>query len=66
VLSVKTSTQMGAGTDSNVFLSIQGELSSNSNIQLTNSETFSDKFESGQTDVFRFTFPNMGNIANIR
>jgi len=64
-VNVKTSTQFGSGTNSNVFLTIRGELSSNSNIQLANSETFSDKFEGGQTDVFRFIYPNMGNIANI-
>jgi hypothetical protein len=64
-VNIKTSTQIGSGTDANVFLTIRGQLASNSNIQLTNSETFQDKFESGQTDVFRFKFPNMGNIVNI-
>jgi hypothetical protein len=62
---VQTCRELGAGTGAQVSLTIKGDLSTQSNINLKTSKANSNPFEMGQIDVFEFPFLNLGNIISI-
>ncbi|CAF3414876.1 unnamed protein product [Rotaria socialis] len=67
-ISIKTGTEgkkfllKTSGTDANVYLIIHGETASSDSVQLQNSQTYKDPFESGHTDVFVQFLPQLGKI----
>ena len=65
LVNVFTASQSFSGTNAIVSITIRGTLSSSPKTQLLNSETYTNKFEEGHNDVFRFSFLNLGTIANI-
>uniref|UniRef100_A0A5S6QW16 PLAT domain-containing protein n=1 Tax=Trichuris muris TaxID=70415 RepID=A0A5S6QW16_TRIMR len=54
LITVKTGDQLGAGTDSNVYLKIIGDDFESEEWQLKNSKHHRNKFERGRTDQFVF------------
>ena len=52
----------GAGTDANVSLIIFGDKGDSGKLKLKKSETYNDKFERGQTDVFTFKMLSLGEL----
>lgn len=63
---VRTTEIKGAGTDSNVFISITGELHSVQSLELHYNGLRDDKFESGSEDFFDLHLPPLGNIDSIK
>jgi lipoxygenase homology domain-containing protein 1 len=63
---VKTSDLLGAGTDSNVFIKIYGDLRTTQRLELKKSKSHMNKFESGHSDQFRIKEENVGEIRKIK
>eukprot|EP00047_Mylnosiga_fluctuans_P014195 m.36272 g.36272 ORF g.36272 m.36272 type:complete len:2392 (+) comp5381_c0_seq2:48-7223(+) len=63
---VVTGRVANAGTDANVSVILFGELGDSGEIKLTKSETHSNKFEGGNTDVFEQTCTDLGHLSKIR
>jgi len=63
---VQTGTNMGAGTDANVFLNIFGDYGDTGDRPLEKSKNNKNKFERGQTDTFRIEAVTLKNIKKIR
>merc|ERR1712136_470800 len=55
----------GAGTDSNVFLTMFGEHGDSGERKLLKSETHTDKFERGQEDIFMMEVVDLGKIHKL-
>jgi hypothetical protein len=64
-VTVRTEDELGAGTDSNVFLEIYGEFGQTDRHILHTSETHSNKFEKGQTDIFKLEAANVGQVSTL-
>ncbi len=62
---VQTGTKMGAGTDANVFLNIFGDYGDTGDRLLEKSNN-RNKFERGQTDLFRIEAVTLKNLKKIR
>jgi hypothetical protein len=63
---VKTADEMGAGTDSNIFLILHGEFGTSTEVRL-NKHIKGNAFERNQTDRLELTdFPELGRIFKIR
>ena len=62
-MSVKTSDVRGAGTNANVYAVFYGQYGDSGTLHLKSSETNSDPFENGQTDVF--TFQDMHSLGQL-
>ncbi len=58
---VKTADEMGAGTDSNVYLSIYGEKSEAKKLQL--SRSIGKLFEKGSLDKFDLDLKELGKVG---
>lgn len=54
------------GTDANVSITLFGTLSDSGSLALAKSETFSDPFERGNTDVFTRKLHDLGKLTRIR
>ncbi|KAL5006870.1 hypothetical protein ScPMuIL_015676 [Solemya velum] len=65
-VNVKTGDVKGAGTDANVFLNIFGENGDCGERKLHKSETYRDKFEKGQVDVFQLEAVDLGKVFKIK
>ncbi|XP_065836583.1 lipoxygenase homology domain-containing protein 1-like [Oscarella lobularis] len=65
-VSVFTGDVRGAGTDSNVFLTLYGEEGDSGERKLQKSQTHMNKFERGQEDVFRIEAANLGRLEKIK
>ena len=65
-MSVFTGDVRGAGTDSNVFLTLYGEEGDSGERKLQKSQTHMNKFERGQEDVFRIEAANLGRLEKIK
>jgi hypothetical protein len=63
-ITIKTSKDLEARTDSDIMLSIIGEKGELVDLELAKSETNKNAFEAGQTDVF--TLNNLKNIGKIQ
>ena len=65
-IDVVTGRDFGAGTDSNVFCTLTGELGlSSGEFQLSNSLLHLNKFERGQTDTFEYCCVSLGRIREV-
>jgi len=62
-LQVRTSDVRGAGTDSDVFVTIHGARGSTSELELADA---SDNFERGRKDVFRVSAADVGALEHIK
>lgn len=66
-ITVKTSDVSGAGTDANVFVLLFGENGDSGELELRKSETNTNKFERGRTDIFKFNgILSLGEITKLR
>ncbi|KAL8614278.1 hypothetical protein ACOMHN_007616 [Nucella lapillus] len=65
-VNVKTGDVRNAGTDANVFLKIFGSKGDTDNLKLRSSETTSNKFEKGRTDLFKLDTTDVGKIKKIK
>lgn len=63
-ITINTSKESGAGTDSDIMLSVYGEKGELVDLELAKSETNKNPFEAGQTDVF--TLNNLKNVGKIK
>jgi hypothetical protein len=63
VVTVRTSSDRGAGTDANVWIEVFGEKGSTGRRAL---ETSEDDFKRGASDVFAFESPFLGEIQSIK
>jgi hypothetical protein len=59
---VKTADEMGAGTDSNVYLSIHGEKGDNPKVPLLTSKGGKNKFEKNSLDKFDLELKDIGKV----
>ncbi|XP_075255415.1 lipoxygenase homology domain-containing protein 1-like isoform X2 [Convolutriloba macropyga] len=68
LVSVKTGTVSGAGTDANVYIHLFGEEGDTGKMYLRNtlSPHVKNKFEQGRTDRFKLTSTNIGKIERLR
>ncbi|XP_060092590.1 lipoxygenase homology domain-containing protein 1 [Heteronotia binoei] len=64
-ITVCTGDIFGAGTDANVFLTIYGDLGDTGERKLSKSETYMNKFERAQEDIFRIQAVDLGTIYKI-
>ncbi|KAJ9465772.1 hypothetical protein DIPPA_19212 [Diplonema papillatum] len=62
---VKTGTRSGAGTDSNIWLTIIGDRSTTNAVKL-NPLLSGDAFENGDTDRLTFSNRDVGNIVSLQ
>ena len=64
LVSVKTGTVSGAGTDANVYIHLFGEEGDTGKMYLRNtlSPHVKNKFEQGRTDRFKLTSTNIGKV----
>ena len=60
---VKTGDVRSAGTDANVFLKIFGSKGDTDSLKLRSSESSSNKFERGRTDVFKLETMDIGKVS---
>lgn len=66
LLTVLTGDQLGAGTDSDIFVSLIGSDYSSHEIELVKSLEHMDKFERGQSDTFEILLPrHLGVIQQL-
>ncbi|KAM6931491.1 lipoxygenase homology domain-containing protein 1 [Xenentodon cancila] len=65
-VSVRTGDMYKAGTDTNVFLTIYGDLGDTGERKLAKSETSKNKFERGQVDKFTIEAVDLGQVFKIR
>jgi hypothetical protein len=66
LLTVLTGDQLGAGTDSNVFVSLVGSDYSSHEVELVKSLEHMDKFERAQSDTFEILLPrHLGVIQQL-
>ncbi|KAG7271688.1 hypothetical protein CRUP_025549 [Coryphaenoides rupestris] len=65
-VSVRTGDMYGAGTDSDIFLTIYGDLGDTGERKLIKSETNSNKFERGAVDKFTIEAVDLGQVFKIR
>ena len=65
-LSVSTADERGVGTDANVFCTLFGALGDSGVLALSASETHTDPFERGNTDVFTVQSLDLGEIQRAR
>lgn len=56
----------GAGTDANVFITLYGEYGDTGERQLAKSETYSNKFERGNEDIFTLEAAELGNVFKVK
>ncbi|EDQ93112.1 uncharacterized protein MONBRDRAFT_31037 [Monosiga brevicollis MX1] len=64
-VAVTTGTERGAGTDSNVFVTLFGKNGDSGERALAKSKTFRNMFESGNTDVFDVECQDLGELTKI-
>ncbi|KAJ9454004.1 Zinc metalloproteinase nas-13 [Diplonema papillatum] len=62
---VKTGTRSGAGTDSNIWLTVIGDRSETNAVKL-NPLLSGDAFENGDTDRLTFSNRDVGNIVSVK
>uniref|UniRef100_A0A803U0L0 Lipoxygenase homology PLAT domains 1 n=1 Tax=Anolis carolinensis TaxID=28377 RepID=A0A803U0L0_ANOCA len=65
-ITVYTGDIFGAGTDASVFIIIYGDLGDTGEKQLSSSETFTNKFERGQDDIFTIQAVDLGSVYKIK
>jgi hypothetical protein len=63
---VTTGDKLGSGTDANVSLTLFGALGDSGVCELKDSETHTNKFEKGHTDIFLVNCLDLGNITKLR
>ncbi|KAG1662011.1 hypothetical protein FOA52_009500 [Chlamydomonas sp. UWO 241] len=63
IVTVKTSNIKGSGTDSQVYVDIQGSASTTGRVMLRNAD--SKNFEEGQTDEFTLQCKDLGQISQM-
>ena len=63
---MQTSDIRGAGTDANVHLTLYGLDADSGAVPLTSSETHTDKFERGHTDVFEIVCRELGPLHKVQ
>lgn len=61
---VKTGDVRGAGTDANVFIKMFGTKGDTDSMKLRFSESNTNKFERGRTDVFKLETTDIGKVIN--
>ncbi len=62
---MKTADELGAGTDSNVYLTIIAEKGEHSKVPLNNSKSGKNKFEKGSLDKFDLDLKDSGKVCLI-
>ena len=62
-ISMKTADEMGAGTDSNVLISIFGDRNDELNVPLKENKSKRDPFEKGRFDHFEAQLKNVGKVS---
>lgn len=65
-VSVVTGDVRGAGTDANVFCILYGQNGDSGEHKLAKSETYSNKFERGHTDVFLIDAVDLGELERVK
>lgn len=60
-----TGDKYGAGTDSNVFMTLYGEYGDTGERQLEQSESNVNKFERKQEDVFKLKAVDLGELKKV-
>lgn len=65
-VNVKTGDKSGCGTNANVYLTIAGDKGDTGERKLAKSETYFDKFEKNQIDVFKIEAADLGRIYKLR
>ena len=65
-INVVTGDKTGSGTDANVFLTLMGDNGQSPEFPLKDSETNRNKFERGQSDIFKVTTPDLGYVYKVQ
>eukprot|EP01123_Difflugia_compressa_P005057 TRINITY_DN1661_c0_g1_i1.p1 TRINITY_DN1661_c0_g1~~TRINITY_DN1661_c0_g1_i1.p1 ORF type:complete len:960 (-),score=248.52 TRINITY_DN1661_c0_g1_i1:25-2904(-) len=65
LLSITTGTDMGAGTDADIYVKLFGKKGNSEEIKLKKSINHKNKFEAGKTDLFSLGQPDYGEITSI-
>jgi hypothetical protein len=63
---VKTGNEIGAGTDSNVYLSIHGEKGDNPRVPLVTSKSGKNIFEKDGLDKFDLELKDVGKVRHTK
>ncbi|VEL19596.1 unnamed protein product [Protopolystoma xenopodis] len=56
---------MNAGTDANVFIRLFGTKADSGPIQMKNSDSAENKFETGRSDIFHITASDIGKVSPL-
>ncbi|KAF5404278.1 hypothetical protein PHET_02377 [Paragonimus heterotremus] len=65
-VTVQTGNLRFAGTDANIFIRLYGTHGETGSLSLKTSETHTNKFEAGSTDIFSLTGPDIGELQKLR